>query len=362
MLFVIVCVAFTIQFLLFRGLKRYLPNEYRAAYGDRSWIIVALSPKWFGQYSLPRIYFFRFVGQNAPVRIRTLAILQGATLWLVAVYSILIVAGRVELYSFGPGVDETSVVHPNVSNIPIDLMIPEVVLIPPGSFLMGDCKVQGYNSPCKHVFIESLYVAKYEVTIGQYRQCIEAGACNLVRFDQSPEILDANFIIENRLPAFGLRWIDAMDYAIWLAQTTGEPWRLPTETEWEYFARAGTTSKYYWGDHQDCGAANSLIFNFSCDGSTPGKPLQVGSYDPNRWGLHDVLGNVSEYTLDCWYYPYDQADNTGAPISVGDCSKRVKRGGGWHNSIGLEVRGRWGMPIDERQVDDGFRLVRDGHE
>jgi formylglycine-generating enzyme required for sulfatase activity len=116
-------------------------------------------------------------------------------------------------------------------------------------------------------------------------------------------------------------WDDAKAYVSWLKNQTGSEYRLLSEAEWEYAARAGTTTKYHWGNSFDEGRANNGA------GTVP-----VGRYEANRFGLHDMLGNVWEWVEDCWHDSYAGAPTDGRAWTSGDgCSRRVLRGGSWVN-------------------------------
>ena len=119
-------------------------------------------------------------------------------------------------------------------------------------------------------------------------------------------------------------WDDAQAYVAWLSKETGQPYRLLSEAEWEYAARAGTTTRYSWGD--DPPTPEQANF-----GRNVGKTTEVGTYPPNPWGLHDMHGNVWEWVEDCWNESYQGAPSDGSAWTSGDCSRRVLRGGSWVN-------------------------------
>ena len=159
----------------------------------------------------------------------------------------------------------------------------------------------------------------------------------------------------------GVRWKDARAYVQWLSKVTGERYRLLTESEWEYAARAGSTSRYFWGKKTGKGRANCSGCKSEWDNKNRTAP--VGSFPPNRFGLHDMHGNVWEWTEDCWRKSYDRAPNDGgaylAPEFGGKCPLRVLRGGSWLNPA-------WSMRSANRsgiayaiQRNVGFRVARD---
>ena len=125
-------------------------------------------------------------------------------------------------------------------------------------------------------------------------------------------------------PVIKVSWKDATAYASWLSEVTGKSYRLPSEAEWEYTTRAGTTSEYYWGDSAN-DADNFAWFG----GNSEGKTHPVGKKQPNAFGLYDLVGNVWEWMADCWHHDYEHAPDDGIAWETGDCTLRVLRGGSW---------------------------------
>ena len=139
-------------------------------------------------------------------------------------------------------------------------------------------------------------------------------------------------------------------------EMTGRPYRLLTEAEWEYAARAGTTTAYYWGD--EIGKANA-----NCNGCGSQwdnrETSPVGSFKPNAFGLYDMSGNVLQWVEDCYHDNYDDAPTDGSAWTSGDCSRRVVRGGSWYSDPQyLRSADRFGYATDFRSGDLGFRLAR----
>ena len=126
-------------------------------------------------------------------------------------------------------------------------------------------------------------------------------------------------------------WEDAVAYAEWLSAQTGERYRLPSEAEWEYAARAGSATKYSWGNEIGHNRANCNACGSQWDGE---KTAPVGSFGPNAWGLHDMHGNLWEWVQDCWNDNYQGAPADGSAWTSGDCEIRVLRGGSWINQPG----------------------------
>ena len=174
-----------------------------------------------------------------------------------------------------------------------------------------------------------------------------------------------------RHPVVCVSWNDALAYAAWLSRETGEEYRLPSESEWEYAARAGTATARYWGEGEagQCRHANSVDASFKeryvnwwpvalCrDGHVHTAP--VGSFAANGWELHDVFGNVSEWTGDCWNGGYGNAPSDGSAWEYGDCEWRVLRGGSWsgENSY-LRAADRGMNAAGVRNDSYGFRVAR----
>ena len=181
----------------------------------------------------------------------------------------------------------------------------EMVTIPAGRFRMGcvsgrDC--DNDEKPVHRVHIEQPFaMSKYEVTFAQWDACVLGGGCGGYRPD------DRGWGRGNR-PVIKVSWDDAQLYVKWLSEQTGHAYRLPTEAEWEYAARAGTTTAYSWGNEvgrnfANCGACGSQWDN---DRTAP-----VGSFVPNAFGLHDMHGNVWEWIEDCWNKGYSGAPRDG---------------------------------------------------
>ena len=226
----------------------------------------------------------------------------------------------------------------------------EMVVIPGGRFQMGcvsgkNC--QGDEKPVHEVRVASFALSKYEVTFEEYDRF--TAATGRVRAD------DEGWG-RGRRAVINVSWEDAVAYAKWLSDRTGERYRLPSEAEWEYAARAGSTTKYSWGNKKGRNRAN-------CDGCgsqwDDEKTAPVGSFSPNAWGLHDMHGNVWEWVQDCWNNRYRGAPTDGSAWTSDDCKRRVLRGGSWYNQPEfLRAAVRNGDTTGERGVSIGFRVAR----
>ncbi|MDP6816390.1 MAG: SUMF1/EgtB/PvdO family nonheme iron enzyme, partial [Alphaproteobacteria bacterium] len=272
---------------------------------------------------------------------------------------------------------------------------PELVVVPPGSFQMGSTAAErdwAVEQGAKAEWVEdekprhrveisySLAVGKYEVTRGQYAAFVRAtdrgdgDGCywwtgKKWQKDGSRNWRGPGYDQGDDHPVVCVDWRDAAAYADWLSKLTGQTYRLLSEAEWEYVARAGTTTYRYWGDDRDnrtgCDYANVTDAThggtprFSCsDGHKFTAP--AGKYRANAFGLHDVLGNVWEWVEDCYHDSYQDAPANGeAWTTGGECSRRVLRGGSW-GSVPWYLRSavRLGFRTGDRGYYFGFRLAR----
>ena len=232
----------------------------------------------------------------------------------------------------------------------IDPIKPEMVVIPAGSFWMGcvsgrDC---GYNDrPVHQVQIESFELGKYEVTFEEYDQFTAATGWEWA--------LGKGRGRRPRRPVAYVSWEDAVAYTGWLSEQTGERYRLPSEAEWEYAARAGTVTKYSWGNEIGRNRANC----HACGSQYGRQTAPVGSFAPNGWGLHDMHGNVSEWVQDCSNSSYRGAPADGSAWESGGCSLRVFRGGSRDYDLHhLRSASRFGNTPSFRHDLTGFRVAR----
>ena len=205
---------------------------------------------------------------------------------------------------------------------------PEMVVLPGGFFLMGSSPDTwspdaSQEQPYHPVTIAQPFaVGRYEVTFDEWDACVAEGGCN----GYKPK--DKKWG-RGRRPVINVSWKDTQDYLYWLSQKTGKPYRLLSEAEWEYAVRAGTTTENHWGDYKGaknaiCAYENVGAGPFDCDGKE--KTLPVGSFRPNPFGLYDMIGNVQEWTADCWNDTYHGAPADGRAWQQGDCTLRVTRG------------------------------------
>ena len=237
---------------------------------------------------------------------------------------------------------------------------PEMVVVPAGSFMMGspesDEEAFDNEKPQHRVTIDYAFaVGAYEVTFEEWDACVRGGGCG------GYEPPDRGWG-RGRRPVMAVSWEHAWQYADWLTEQTGEEYRLLTEAEWEYAARAGTSTPRYWGEGElgrvQCRYANGNDETLGCRDRHEGSAT-VGTYLPNAFGLYDVLGNVREWVDDCWNENYEGAPTDGRSWYEGDCSRRVLRSGSWtHGPWILRSAFRVRSSTGSRDGDFGFRVAR----
>jgi formylglycine-generating enzyme required for sulfatase activity len=243
-----------------------------------------------------------------------------------------------------------------------DADCPTMIVVPPGKFLMGSLETETetirhlygfmYNTDSERpqhpvTVARPFAVGQYDVTFAEWDVCVKLTGC--------PAANDSGFGRGTR-PVINVSWYDAESYVTWLSRMTGRAYRLLSEAEWEYAARAGTTTAYYWGD--DIGKNNA-----HCSGcgsqwdSTETAP--VGSFKPNAFGLYDMAGNVYQWAQDCWHVNYFGAPQSGAVWEGGNCNTRVIHGGSWiNNPQFLRAAYRDDGAADGRSNVIGFRVAR----
>jgi formylglycine-generating enzyme required for sulfatase activity len=240
---------------------------------------------------------------------------------------------------------------------------PEMVAIPGGSFLMGDLsgRTDSNEKPVHKVTIKPFLMSKYEVTFEQYDAFVKATG----RKKPGDEGWG-----RGKRPVINVSWVDAVAYARWLSAETNKRYRLPTESEWEYAARAGSSTVYHFGDGSSklCQYGNwepdvigFLEVGPACDDGFSNQTAPVGTFKQNQFGLYDMHGNVWEWTHDCWNNSYLGAPTNGSAWGSGDCEQSVVRGGSWAAKqgfiLGSASRFHFRQATTDRVV--GFRLARD---
>ena len=268
----------------------------------------------------------------------------------------------------------------------------ELVLLPAGSFVMGDNDGHDDEKPAHKVTItKPFYLGQYEVTVDQFRRFVEAtgyatdaergtGFLGAFGWDSAAMEFQMNEQYSWRTPGFAqsdadpvvnVSWNDAMEFCKWLSRKEGAAFRLPTEAEWEYACRAGSTTSYYHGDDPEGSvrvgnvADAEFVTRFpelegvveASDGYAYASP--AGSFVPNAFGVYDTLGNVWEWCAD-WYDPeYYARSPSSDPAGPATGDERVYRGGGWFNCArGCRSASRSGSQPENRNLTVGFRVAQ----
>jgi formylglycine-generating enzyme required for sulfatase activity len=234
---------------------------------------------------------------------------------------------------------------------------PDMVVVPAGTFLMGS-PASDNDLPLHQVNIAKPFaVSKFELTIAEWDACVAGGGCSGYKPSDSGWG-------RGRQPAININWDDAEQYVAWLSQMTGKRYRLLAEAEYEYAARANMRTEYPWGNEIGKNKANCE----GCGNQWDGKTAPVGSFDPNDFGLYDMVGNVWEFVEDCYHPSYEietpqgkaDAPTDGSAWTTGnDCSRRVVRGGSWYDHAdALRSASRRGGTTEVRNDSLGFRVAR----
>jgi formylglycine-generating enzyme required for sulfatase activity len=225
---------------------------------------------------------------------------------------------------------------------------PVLSVIAPGAFTMGSNSSDPSEKPPRRVTVDTPFaIGRTEVTVEQWNACVDAGAC--------PRVTDT--ARAPNTPARDISWDDAQLYVKWLTKVSGKPYRLPTEAEWEFAARGGTSSRYSWGDDMRRGSANCKDCGdpWQADGPAP-----VASFAANAYGLHDMNGSVWEWVEDCWHSSYKNAPADARAWTESFCPVHVIRGGSWRDGASyMPVTTRFKYDGSVRHSQNGFRVVRE---
>jgi formylglycine-generating enzyme required for sulfatase activity len=239
---------------------------------------------------------------------------------------------------------------------------PIMAVIPAGAFDMGSPPTQPgrgkFEDPQHNVTIAHAFaLARNDVTFDQWDACVADGGCNGYR------PADAGWGRGSR-PVINVSWEDAQTYVAWLSAKTGKHYRLPTEAEWEYAARGGTSTAYWWGDVADHDHANYGA-DTCCSGLAAGSDQwfatsPTGAFAPNPFGLFDMNGNVMQLVADCWHFNYLGAPADGSAWDDERCGMRMARGGSWSSTPSfIRSADRIFIPQATRDNLMGFRVARD---
>lgn len=229
---------------------------------------------------------------------------------------------------------------------------PEMVIVPAGQFTMGS-RQDSNSMPERDVRIpQALGFSRFEITFADYRKFTEATGATLPRDNRWGR---------GARPVINVTWEDAVAYTEWLSEVTGQRYRLPSESEWEYAARAGTTSTFWWGEEAS-GADGLANCRRGCNSEYTGvfssQTAPVGSYPPNDFGLHDTAGNVAEWVQDCYRDHLLETPTNGQPLQSEPCEQRTLRGGSYISSVGeIASHTRRGYPPGSTDGFIGFRVV-----
>jgi hypothetical protein len=239
----------------------------------------------------------------------------------------------------GGGEGGTSIDKPNDPIAPTCDGCPEMVIIPAGSFLMGSADSEanrsGNEGPQRDVSVPAFAISATEVTWAQWQSCVDAGACR-----------DPQASGEGGLPVTGVNYDDVMQYVGWISETSGGAYALPSEAQWEYVARAGTDTPYWWGA------------TFSGDAIVRGAATDTDDLPANAFGVSGMLGNVREWVADCYVNNYADAPTDGSAVTQSGCRQPVVRGGSWRHGAAehrAANRARYRRSVRDRSV--GFRVV-----
>jgi formylglycine-generating enzyme required for sulfatase activity len=225
---------------------------------------------------------------------------------------------------------------------------PEMIKIPGGVFVRGDAEGDDDEKPTTSVSLKAFAIGVFEVSFDEYDQFCR---------DTRRELPDDAEWGRGSHPVMNVNWNDALAYTQWLSKKTRKKYRLPSDSEWEYTMRAGSTAKFWWGDKVGIAKANCEGCTSLWDGQ---QTSPVGKFPANSFGLHDTAGNVFEWVADCWHDKFSEAPTDGSPVNKEGCGKRVIRGGAW-SFPPKEIRSanRWRDFPSRRSDDTGFRIARD---
>ena len=227
---------------------------------------------------------------------------------------------------------------------------PIMLQLPAGVFRMGNTSglISADETPRHEVTVSAFAMSVYEITFADYDRFAKATRRKL------PDSAGQDRAVH---PVTDVSWDDALAYVNWLSKQTGKKYRLPSEAEWEYAARAGQRTTYWWGSHK--GSGNAHCFDCGSDLNVR-RTAKIGSYKASPFGIHDTAGNVYEWVHDCYHRNYTGAPEDGSVWEGGDCSVRVVRGGSYASpASSMRVENRETFPSAKGQYNVGLRVVRD---
>jgi formylglycine-generating enzyme required for sulfatase activity len=226
---------------------------------------------------------------------------------------------------------------------------PELIVIPAGTFMMGSIDLFDFEAPVHQVKIEKpFYLGRSAVTFDEWDACVADGGCPYRPNDRG--------LGRGSRPITDVDWNDAKVYISWLSRKTGRVYRLPSESEWEYAAGAGTNSTYPWGAKFEKEKANCL----GCNAQQLNHSTITGAFPANPFGLFDMAGNAAQWVEDCWHPNYKGAPSDGSAWVTPQCGERVLRGGSFNNDPRyLRTAARFKYDYDVRYYTNGFRVARE---
>jgi formylglycine-generating enzyme required for sulfatase activity len=211
-----------------------------------------------------------------------------------------------------------------------------------GTFAMGSDR-EGSEMPIHKVAIKPFDMGKFPITVREWNECVSARGCEYVAAG------------EDDAPVANVSWSDTKQFIAWLVKKTQRNYRLPSEAEWEYAARAGTETEYWWGDRLKTRMADCK----GCGYTYSVQPGKVGRFAPNPFGLYDMGGAVDQWVEDCWHNSYQGAPNDGSPWIEAGCSSHVIRSGSWENDASyVRTANRDHYDTEIRYPTHGFRVAR----
>jgi formylglycine-generating enzyme required for sulfatase activity len=221
-----------------------------------------------------------------------------------------------------------------------------MVRLPGGPFTMGAGGGDPSAAPAHRVTVKPFAIGQFPVTVAEWRACVAEGGCTGM-----PRMAR----VQDRTPVHNLSWDDAQQYVAWLARKTGKKYRLPSEAEWEYAARGGSETRYWWGN--DVGA--SLANCSDCGGEQDrAAPMAVDALKPNPFGVYDVHGGIAQWVEDCWFPNYQGAPADGSARDRKGCSSRVLRGGSFRNDRNaITAASRNFYDASVRYLEHGLRVA-----
>jgi formylglycine-generating enzyme required for sulfatase activity len=223
-----------------------------------------------------------------------------------------------------------------------------MVRIPAGTLMMGQGSKDPGAVPVHKVVLRPFALSQFPVTVADWNACHADNICG-----PPPRMA----VAQNDTPVHNVSWDDTQQFVSWISQRAGHAYRLPTEAEWEYAARANTATRFWWGDQPGVSLANCA----ACGGQQDSHaPLPVSTYQPNPFGLYGMLGGVAQWVQDCWFPNYNNAPTDGSARQSANCMKRVLRGGSFRSNLeGImpTSRGNYDAPV--RYLENGFRVARD---